>query len=134
MASLRIKDSKMSIMELGIIVTVDGEVITEDGEILEDSNPLHLSHLNKEVGDNKAEEIQADGDSKVEETPVAGDSKVVETHQPVGDNKVEETDSKAGASKAGASKAVKVETIAVGESKEDGDIIALKFINKSQIK
>jgi hypothetical protein len=68
MASLRIKDSKMSIMELGIIVTVDGEVITEDGEILEDSNPLHLSHLNKEVGDNKAEEIQADGGSKVEET------------------------------------------------------------------
>ena len=119
----------MSIMVLGIIVTADGEVITEDGEILEDSNPLHLSHLNKEVGDNKAEEIQADGGSKVEETPVAGDSKVVETHKPVGDNKVEETDSKAGASKA-----VKVETIAVGESKEDGDIIALKFINKSQIK
>ena len=129
MASLRIKDSKMSIMELGIIVTADGEAITEDGEILEDSNPLHLSHPNKEVGDNKAEEIQADGVSKVEETPVAGDSKVVETHKPVGDNKVEET-----YSKAGASKAVKVETIAVGESKEDGDIIALKFINKSQIK
>lgn len=119
---LPIKDSKMSIMELGIIVIVDGEATTEDGEILEDSNLLHPNHLNKVDGDNKVVEIPAAGGNRAEVTELAGGSRVVEMAKLAGGSKAEETDNKVGASK------VVMEVIVVGVIREDGDMIALKFI------
>ncbi len=91
---------KKLIMEVGIIVVVDGEITMEVGEIQE-VNSL-LSSLNKVVGDNKAEVTQEVGDSKVEE-------------QLAGANKAE-MDRLVGVSK------VVMEVIVVGASQEDGDL------------